>query len=61
MICTFRLIHYYLKIYFKNFKINILKYMNLIQLVFICAWISMTSMLKKAKVELEVLTDMICY
>ena len=35
--------------------------MNLIQLVFICAWISMTSMLKEAKVELEVLTDMICY
>ena len=34
MIFTSNVIHYYLQMYLKTFEMNVLKYMNLIQLIF---------------------------
>ena len=34
MICLFKVIHYYLQLYLKTLKINVLKYMNLILPIF---------------------------
>ena len=55
MICVYTVIHYYVQVFLKILEINILKYMSLIQFIFICSRISMASMFKK-DVELERLT-----
>ena len=57
MICMFRVIHCYLMMYLRISEINVLKYMNLILLIFISTWIIMGSMFKKTEIELELLTD----
>ena len=49
MVYMFKVIHYYLQIYFRILETNVLKYMNLKLLIFICSWISMTSLFKKDK------------
>ena len=43
MICIFRVLHYCFEVYWKTFKTNVLRYMNLILLIFIGTWISMAS------------------
>ena len=57
MICMFNAIHFCLPIHLKILEINVLKYMNLILLIFFCTRISMASLLKKDKVEVELLAD----
>ena len=34
MTCTFKVIHYYLQVYFKTLQTNVWRYMNLILLIF---------------------------
>ena len=34
MVCMFKVIHYYVQIYLKTLEMNVLKYMNLILLIF---------------------------
>ena len=56
MICKFRVIHYYLQMYLKTLEINVLKYFNLILLIFYLHqdWDGKHVQRKK---ELELLTD----
>ena len=44
MIYMFKVIHYCLQMHLKTLEINLLKYMNLILLVFICTGISMVNL-----------------
>ena len=55
MICRFKVIHYYLQSYLKILETNVLKYMNLILLIFY-QHLKQTC-LKKTKVKLYLLTD----
>ena len=55
MIFMFSGIHYCLQMFSKILEISVLKYMDLILLIF-CARISIASFLKKTEVKLELLT-----
>ena len=58
MICMFNAIHYCLLMYLKTLEINVLKYTNLILLIFLSApGLAWQACLKKTKIELELLTD----
>ena len=57
--CTFKMTHYYLQMYLKALETNVLRYMNSILFIFISTWISMASVLQKAEIELELLTDIV--
>ena len=58
MICMFSAIHYCLLMYLKTLEINVLKYTNLILLIFLSApGLAWQACLKKTKIELELLTD----
>ena len=57
MICMFKVMHYCWQMPLKILEINVLKYMNLILLIFICPWTSTVSLFKQARVKLESLTD----
>ena len=49
MICMFNAIHYCLQMYLKTLEKSVMKYMNLILLIFCLQQISMASMFKKDK------------
>ena len=51
------MIHYCFQMYLKILKVNVLKDMNLILLIFICNWLSMASLFKMTGIKLELLTD----
>ena len=58
MTCMFKVIHYYLQMYLKTLKKSVLKYMNLILLIFLSApGLAWQASLKKTGVRLELLTD----
>ena len=58
MICMFNVIHYWLLMFLKTLQISVLKYMNLILLIFLSAQgLAWQECLKKTKVELDLLTD----
>ena len=57
MIYMFKVTLYYLLMYLRILKTNVLKYMNWILLSFICIWISMASLFKKIEIKLELLTN----
>ena len=58
MICMFRVMHYYLKMYLKTLEINVLKYMNLTRSIFLSAsGLAWQACLRKTGIELELLTD----
>ena len=50
-------IHFCLLMYLTTLETSVLKYMNLILLIFVCIRISMASLLKKTGVKLELLTN----
>ena len=56
MIYMLRAIHYCLQMYLKIFKINVLKYMNLILLI-LYLYLAWRACFKKTGVELELLAD----
>ena len=56
MICMFKVTHHYLQIYLKTFEINVLKYLSLIQLIFIQDQ-KILKLTKKTKIELELSAD----
>ena len=47
MTCLFKVIHYCLQMYLKTLETSVLKYMNLVLLIFVCTRISMASLFKK--------------
>ena len=58
MICLFNVIYYCLQIYLKTLEISVLKYMSLILLIFLSApGLAWQPCLKKAKAEIELLTN----
>ena len=58
MICMFNAIHFCLLMYLKTLEISVLKYMNLILLIFFDApELAWKACLKKTGVNLELLTD----
>ena len=57
MVCMFKVIDYYLKMCLKTFKIDVLKYMSLTQLIFYQYQDQHDKLVKKTYVELELLTD----
>ena len=58
MTCMFKVILHCLQIYLKTLEINVLKYTNLILLIFLSApGLAWQACLKKTRVELELLTD----
>ena len=56
MICMFKMAHHYLQMYLKTFEINVLKYLSLIQLIFIQDQ-KILKLTKKTKIELELSAD----
>ena len=54
-VCIFKAIFYYLQVYLRTLEINALKYMSLIQLIFICIGISMESMFKKDRNKIRIM------
>ena len=57
MICMFNAIYFCFLVYLNTLEISVLKYMNLILLIFFAPELAWQACLKKAKVELELLTD----
>ena len=58
MTCMFKVTLHCLQIYLKTLEINVLKYTNLILLIFLSApGLAWQACLKKTRVELELLTD----
>ena len=58
MTCTFKVIHYCLKMLLKTFERNLLKYINLILLIlYQHLHYHGNHVLKKSEIELELLTD----
>ena len=58
MICLFKVIHYCLQMYLKMLETSVLKYTNLVLLIFLSApGLAWQACLRKTRVELELLTD----
>ena len=58
MICLFKVIHYCLQMYLKTLETSVLKYTNLVLLIFLSApGLAWQACLRKTRVELELLTD----
>ena len=58
MTCMFKVMLHCLQMYLKTLEINVLKYTNLILLIFLSApGLAWQACLKKTRVELELLTD----
>ena len=56
MICMFKMTHHYLQMHLKTFEINVLKYLSLIQFIFIQDQ-KILKLTKKTKIELELSAD----
>ena len=58
MTCMFKVIHYCLQMYLKTLETSVLKYVNLIPLIFFSApGLPWQACLKKTRVKLDLLTD----